>query len=198
MNIWYSDWEFCDAVYYSLISLSTIGFGDFVPRNDPPIHLGQSNGGWQIDNIKFSIVTSPKVTKSNFIIGFNVVNLGGIMIWLMDFCCLMSFSEIWIEKRGAEYYSQQAVGCSKSKRFWHPRKLRLLWPLLYSYSNLLLAKYNTFAPYFSIQNSKNRMGQQKSFNQTLFSAKSTTPNEVGDPIPWWSQIWWLSVWRYWI
>ena len=30
------DWDMTDAVYYSFISLSTIGFGDFVPRNDPP------------------------------------------------------------------------------------------------------------------------------------------------------------------
>lgn len=30
------DWDIVDAVYYSFISLSTIGFGDFVPRNDPP------------------------------------------------------------------------------------------------------------------------------------------------------------------
>ena len=32
----FSDWDIVDAVYYSFISLSTIGFGDFVPRNDPP------------------------------------------------------------------------------------------------------------------------------------------------------------------
>ena len=32
----FQDWDIVDAVYYSFISLSTIGFGDFVPRNDPP------------------------------------------------------------------------------------------------------------------------------------------------------------------
>jgi len=30
-------WSFVDSVYFSFISLSTIGFGDLVPSNDPPV-----------------------------------------------------------------------------------------------------------------------------------------------------------------
>ena len=34
------EWSLLDAVYFSLISLTTVGFGDFVPRNSPPNHFG--------------------------------------------------------------------------------------------------------------------------------------------------------------
>jgi len=30
------EWSFLDAIYFIIISLTTIGFGDFLPRNDPP------------------------------------------------------------------------------------------------------------------------------------------------------------------
>ena len=33
---YYSDWSWLDSVYFSLISISTIGIGDLVPRNTPP------------------------------------------------------------------------------------------------------------------------------------------------------------------
>lgn len=39
--ICYLGWSFLDCIYFSLISLSTIGFGDFVPRNAPPIAFGE-------------------------------------------------------------------------------------------------------------------------------------------------------------
>ena len=32
-----SDWSFVDGIYFSFISLSTIGFGDLVPSNTPPL-----------------------------------------------------------------------------------------------------------------------------------------------------------------
>ena len=35
-------WSFLDCIYFSLISLSTVGFGDFVPRNSPPIQFGRN------------------------------------------------------------------------------------------------------------------------------------------------------------
>ena len=34
------DWDLLDALYFSLVSLSTIGFGDFTPRETPPIEKG--------------------------------------------------------------------------------------------------------------------------------------------------------------
>ena len=32
-----SDWDYMDSIYYSFISLSTIGFGDFIPSMEPPL-----------------------------------------------------------------------------------------------------------------------------------------------------------------
>jgi len=32
-----SEWSILDSLYFIIISLTTIGFGDFIPRNDPPV-----------------------------------------------------------------------------------------------------------------------------------------------------------------
>jgi hypothetical protein len=32
-------WALLDAIYFIIISLTTIGFGDFLPRNEPPTSL---------------------------------------------------------------------------------------------------------------------------------------------------------------
>ena len=33
---WVEDWSILDSLYFIIVSLTTIGFGDFIPRNDPP------------------------------------------------------------------------------------------------------------------------------------------------------------------
>jgi len=48
--------------------------------------------------IKYGTVPSPEITKSDFTIGFSVVDLAGNKVWLMNFCSLMRFSEFKIEK----------------------------------------------------------------------------------------------------
>ena len=48
-----------------------------------------------------------EVTKSDFTIGFSVVDFPGYKVWLMDFCS--------IEELGAKSYLQQAADCSKPK-----------------------------------------------------------------------------------
>ena len=38
------DWNFADSFYFSIISISTIGFGDYVPNMNPPLkYAGSSN-----------------------------------------------------------------------------------------------------------------------------------------------------------
>ena len=39
------DWTLMDSLYFSLVSLSTIGFGDFAPREHPPLSFGNSLAG---------------------------------------------------------------------------------------------------------------------------------------------------------
>ena len=34
---WVEKWSILDSMYFIIISLTTIGFGDFIPRNDPPV-----------------------------------------------------------------------------------------------------------------------------------------------------------------
>ena len=35
------EWSLVDAFYFSFTTLSTVGFGDLVPREEPPLTLGE-------------------------------------------------------------------------------------------------------------------------------------------------------------
>ena len=50
------DWTFLDCIYFAFISLSTIGFGDFVPRNSPPVSFG-NDYLFHTDEVTYFIAT---------------------------------------------------------------------------------------------------------------------------------------------
>jgi len=51
-------WNFLDSVYYSIISLTTIGIGDFVPSIDPPSKYAKE-GTVRNDSLCFEALIDP-------------------------------------------------------------------------------------------------------------------------------------------
>lgn len=64
------DWTLVEAIYFSLISLSTIGFGDLVPREEPPQIYGKCHVNL-CHVILFAIITSKVIFRNYYSLEHN-------------------------------------------------------------------------------------------------------------------------------